>query len=92
MRGWAPIYEPLAAAFPRVWRAAMIDNLTILFSTLMVLFVAFRSIKLDRVLPWFPRPSLEPAPQPVAPPEEEIASKGRAARGTRNMRTSRWSR
>ena len=45
----------------------MIDTVTILFSTLMVLFVVIRAIKLDRDLPWFPRPSSTGALKPDEP-------------------------
>ncbi|MCW3476878.1 hypothetical protein [Limobrevibacterium gyesilva] len=31
----------------------MIDNFTILFSTLVTLFIIVRAATLDRVLPWF---------------------------------------
>jgi len=31
----------------------MIDNFSILSSTLMVLYIVWRAAKLDRVLPWF---------------------------------------
>ena len=50
-------------------RREMLDTLTILFSTICVLFVVVRAIKLDRDLPWFPRPS---------PPEGIKAAQPRA--------------
>ena len=31
----------------------MIDNFSILFSTLMVMYVVWRAAKMDRVRPWF---------------------------------------
>lgn len=43
----------------------MIDNLCILFSTIMVLVVLFRAIKLDASEPWFkplPRPDVDGDP------------------------------
>ena len=31
----------------------MIDNATILFTTLMTVYVLYRAVRLDRALPWF---------------------------------------
>jgi hypothetical protein len=36
----------------------MIDKFTIMFSTLMVLYIILRAAKLDRTLPWFETKSL----------------------------------
>ena len=37
---------------------AMIDTLTIFFSTFMCLLVVFRAIKLDAEIPWFGKPHI----------------------------------
>jgi hypothetical protein len=39
----------------------MIDILDILFTTGMVLYVIWRAILLDRLVPWFTREPLDPA-------------------------------
>jgi hypothetical protein len=44
---------PLAYHPPIMFSATMIDDLVILFSTGMCLFILLRAIRLDRVLPWF---------------------------------------
>jgi hypothetical protein len=43
---------------------AMIDNFSILVSTLMVLYIIWRAAKLDRVRPWFETRSLYEQAQP----------------------------
>ena len=39
----------------------MIDSLSILLSTLACLFVVYRAVELDRVLPWFGKRLVQPA-------------------------------
>jgi hypothetical protein len=52
----------------------MIDNFSILVSTLMVIYVVWRAAKLDRVLPWFETRSLYDQAQP-----REAAARAAAA-------------
>ncbi|MDQ2803230.1 MAG: hypothetical protein M3Y41_11280 [Pseudomonadota bacterium] len=47
----------------------MIDNLTILSTTLAILFVVVRALRLDRTMPWFQARS-EPDPKPAAEPRD----------------------
>jgi hypothetical protein len=46
----------------------MIDNFSILFSTLMTMYIVWRAARLDRVLPWFETRSMfeKRAPQEAA--------------------------
>jgi hypothetical protein len=44
----------------------MIDNFSILFSTLMMLYVIWRAVKLDRTRPWFETRSMYEKAQPQA--------------------------
>jgi hypothetical protein len=50
----------------------MIDNFSILFSTLMVLYIILRAAKLDRVRPWFETRSMY---EKALPPEVVAARK-----------------
>jgi hypothetical protein len=42
----------------------MIDNFSILFSTLMVVYIVWRAAKMDRVRPWFETRALYEKGQP----------------------------
>jgi hypothetical protein len=53
---------------------AMIDNFSILVSTLMVLYIIWRAAKVDRVRPWFETRSLYEKAHP-----EETATRAAAA-------------
>jgi hypothetical protein len=44
----------------------MIDNFSILFSTLMMLYVVWRAVKMDRVRPWFETRAMYEKAQPQA--------------------------
>lgn len=45
----------------------MLDLASILFSTALCVFVAFRALEMDRRVPWFKRaPADERGPEPVA--------------------------
>lgn len=48
----------------------MIDNLTILISTIMTIYVLWRAVVLDRKLPWFPDKNT-PADKPVEAPKRQ---------------------
>jgi hypothetical protein len=45
----------------------MLDLTGIVFSALMMLFVVFRAVQLDRSIPWFDKS----APEPTATPEAQ---------------------
>jgi len=55
----------------------MIDNFSIIFSTLMVMYVVWRAAKMDRVRPWFETRSLYEQAQP-----REAAARAAAQRKT----------
>ena len=42
----------------------MIDNFSIMFSTLMVMYIVWRAAKMDRVRPWFETRALYEQTQP----------------------------
>ena len=44
----------------------MIDNFTILFTTMVTVYVVWRASRLDRSMPWFP-PAPEIKEEPVVP-------------------------
>lgn len=59
----------------------MIDSLSIILSTLACLYVVYRAVQLDRILPWFGAPAARPPSEakpawqpPWAGPEAEPAS------------------
>ena len=55
----------------------MIDTFSILFSTVMVVLILVRAVKLDRTLPWFPAPSRPGPASPPSPPPRGSARPGR---------------
>jgi hypothetical protein len=60
---------------------AMIDNVSILFSTLMVMYIVWRAAKLDRVRPWFETRSLYEQGQPREAAAREAAKRKAAGAG-----------
>lgn len=64
--------------FPFSTGPAMIDNFTILFTTLAILYVVVRAAKLDRILPWYETRSLhEFAQKQAAEAAKKAAAKAR---------------
>jgi hypothetical protein len=59
----------------------MIDNFSILVSTLMVMYIVWRAAKMDRVRPWFETRSLYEKGQPRTAAEREAAKRSAAANG-----------
>ena len=59
----------------------MIDNFCILFSTLMMMYVIWRAVKLDRVRPWFETRSMYEKAQPQAAAAHKAATARKAAGG-----------
>jgi hypothetical protein len=64
----------------------MIDNLAILISTIMILYVLLQAIRLNRTMPWFPRASRPPSglPRPAThgpSPERPPSAPARPSRG-----------
>ena len=59
----------------------MIDNFAILFSTLMVLYVVWRAVKLDRVRPWFETRSMYEKALPQAATAHKAATRKAAGGG-----------
>jgi hypothetical protein len=53
----------------------MIDDFTLLFSTLMALYVAIRAARLNRLRPWF---ETRPRNEEVRPPRTAVAAPGQA--------------
>lgn len=49
----------------------MIDNFTILASTLLVVYVLLRAAKLNRILPWFETKSLYEQRMKLEPPAQD---------------------
>ena len=59
----------------------MIDNFSIMVSTLMVMYIIWRAAKMDRVRPWFETRSLYEKTQPRTAPEREAVKQRAAANG-----------
>ncbi len=59
----------------------MIDNFSILFSTLMVIYVVWRAAKMDRVRPWFETRALYEKAQPRDTAARAAEAKQKASSG-----------
>ena len=59
----------------------MIDNFSILFSTLMVMYIVWRAAKLDRVRPWFETRALYEKAQPRDAAARAAAAKHKVGAG-----------
>ena len=59
----------------------MIDNFSILFSTLMVMYIVWRAAKLDRIRPWFETRSLYEQAQPREAAERAAAKRKAGGNG-----------
>jgi hypothetical protein len=58
----------------------MIDNFTILVSTIVIIYILLQAIRLNRTMPWFPRVSPPPPGQKRTPSFPAGPSRGRERR------------